>query len=657
MNTAKSYKLILILTAICLAVAMLFGGASLIPAKAETSKGTNASIYFSGSVTSDNMKFEGGAFVATVKDGDTLSIDSRLIISDFALDVVIPQGVTVKTTFESDSFYVNGNKKGSGETATFDTKIVNTLAITSEEGKLSSKLNERTLLEKAFTGDSAKFTVSVENGYIQVGGDVQADTETDAYYRLKEVDEKTSAKIAFAFSGIAEGQTAQFKIISIDQKASDSQGTFKQTFETNDNGVITKTAQPRVAINDTFYARNVAGEYTANKKENSASSTPYSFTYTIYSLFGGVYNSDLNLASANSDLVWINQETNKLFRFKPAAVGQTVDIEIYRNVKEDNETVKKVLETISVNVYDETTDTEKPVYDTSDALAKESFEYQLKRAYSNEDGTSVALGSDVKIPSMRDLVFDNYTSYDDMQKTVYYTSRETSGTSSDMTIPVSVDGEYEFYVTFEDDNDNAITEKDFYTISDTDENQRVDGVYAQYVYKFQMKDDAPIEITARNQGAGYKGVTFTGVPFDINAEGFNKTYTLYYNASKTAKVESSGWVEIPKASTVKDKNYNENGYDYAEVKKVNFNGEMTFVPTRIGSYKIVCSITSNSTTRSGEATALIRVLAEPTEVNPNKGEWVGENKVQLIFLSIGAACLAGIVVLLCIKPKDNKEED
>ena len=656
MKLAKSYKIILFITAVALAFALFIGGMSL---RSETvvHAASSPSAYFKldgGTLSFEKSEKDANdqvvkmaSMVATVKNGDVLEFNNKLVISDMGMQFEMPQGVTATFDFEGEAYYVNGNKKVVDGKTTFEKVINNEVKVTAGASEYSYLLNGKN--QTTVAGEKFVLTLGVENGFVKAN----AVTETDAYYQLKEVDEKATAKIKVTFSGIADGETKEFRLYYVDQKASDANGAYKQTFDTDANGNITATALPRVAVNDTFYSRDVNGVYTANKKVNTASPTPYSFSYTIYSLTGGVYSSDLKLKGADSE-VWFN-EAQKLFRFKDigTATEKTVNIEIFKGEGAD----EKVLETISVNVYKKDADTEAPKYNSADTVAIEGFKYQLEQAYT-KDGKSIALGTEVEIPSMRDLVYDEYTSYDDMTKTVYYKSRSTSGTATNMEFKVATDGDYEFFVAFADGNGNEMKETDFYKIDETDSNKVIDGIYVDFVQKFHIKDDATIIVEpAPSQGKGFKGIKYLASSFDVNADGCKVTYTLYYNANLTADIEAEGWVEIPKASTITDKNYDKNGYTYDEIKAIAYDGTCTFVPTELGSYKIVCKATSESTSRYDEAATIIRVESEPKTVNPNKGKWAQENKGALIFLPIGGACLIAIIVLLFIKPKDAKEEE
>ena len=115
-------------------------------------------------------------------------------------------------------------------------------------------------------------------------------------------------------------------------------------------------------------------------------------------------------------------------------------------------------------------------------------------------------------------------------------------------------------------------------------------------------------------------------------------------------------VAIPKASNITDTEYEQDGYDYDDIQAINYNGELTFTPDKIGSYKIVCMATSKVTARDAVGSSIIRIESAPKVVKVDN-HWLQNNVWSVVFLSIGTLCLIGIVVLLCIKPKEETDED
>ena len=179
----------------------------------------------------------------------------------------------------------------------------------------------------------------------------------------------------------------------------------------------------------------------------------------------------------------------------------------------------------------------------------------------------------------------------------------------------------------------------------------------KFVFSIYVKDDAPITITpATVQGKGYKGASYTASKFTVDATGCTVTYKLYYNANSDATADAEGWVEIPSSSSITDTDYNENGYSYSDVQSIAYNGSLTFVPNKIGAYKIVCTASSKTTAREESASTIIKIENEPAVVKP-ASEWLQNNVWSVVFLSVGTLCLIGIIVLLFIKPKEENDNE
>ncbi len=121
-------------------------------------------------------------------------------------------------------------------------------------------------------------------------------------------------------------------------------------------------------------------------------------------------------------------------------------------------------------------------------------------------------------------------------------------------------------------------------------------------------------------------------------------------------MDSDGWVEIPKASSVTDTKYNKDGYTYNQIKSIGYDGSLSFTPDKVGTYLIKCTATSETTSRSDTGYAIVSITQEPAVVKV-PSNWLQNNVWSVVFLSIGTLCLIGIVVLLCIRPKEETDED
>ncbi len=647
MKMAKSYKILIMAIAFVMSIvcAMSVVGATNVKA----ASASNPSDYFVSTVTDKEVDFafEESNVTALMKQGGAFEFKNKLVVDDFELKFKVAQGISAfSINLTYDSFYVNGNKSAEG---TFDKLITRKI-------------------EVANTADT-EYTLKisgVENGQLKIDLNGEDKTSVDNYDKIRSVD-LPNVKIGFSATTVVDAG-AKLSIVSVDQKVSDTNGNFKQTFEVDADGALTDTkAYPRVSINDSFFAGNSINGYKAVKIAHKA----YTLTLSTYSVLGNVATSQVYLSNKANDNIWLETDTElpKKISFGSALIGNSVQFDIIGDI-DKNDTVE-VYETKTVEVYNgdsitATVEDKKPEYVaySGNELAFEAFEDALAKSIvkTSDDGVehNVPLGTDLNLPSMEDLVFDNVTAYSDLKVMVYYRTADTSTSASELKFKLSTAGKYMFYAVFTDEAGNKMDADKIFDV-DKDEGEQI--IDSNVVFEFVIYDNAPIKVnTFEGESIGYKGVKFTAPSFKIDAGGCNTTYTLYYNPNSeielpTAGVkEEDGWVAIPKASSITDKNYNENGYNYKTIQSIGYNGTLTFTPNKTGAYLIECTAVSETTSRSDTGYSLIVIENEPTKVKV-PSTWLQDNVWSVVFLSIGTICLIGIIVLLCIKPKEETDED
>ncbi len=629
MKLAKSYKFILLLVAFVLSLAMAIGGFTVTGAKADTATLSPTKYFeFSSGVEAE---FSDGALKATVKDGSAISFNNELVISDLSLELSVPTDFTATVVITSNSYYIHGNKNADGD---FITSIEN-------EIKLSAG------------AQTVKIGVD-DNGYVICNGSAVA---SDKFYRVKEVNDCAIGKVEIKFASSKENAQGEFSLTSVDQKASDVSANYKQTFAVAD-GKLEKIAAPRIVVNEDFYTQTAKGKYTAYKFVGNGAIT-YDVNASAYSLTEKVSSSNIYVA-ANDEYIWREsvEKPNTVAFKKTGTALLSLTIDGY---------VDGYKETISVEVMEKDVDVKAPEYGF-DQEAYDGFMAVLEKEYRDvEANTSVALGSTLEIPSMADLVFDDYSSYSDLSSTTYYKAK-TESTSSKMEFDLNEVSNYLFYVRFKDASGNIMDDSNFMEIDEDDplkvnygiygEDKTVAGYVGNFIFRFVINDDANIVITpAAKQGAGYIGVKYTASKFTIKANGYKTEYKLYYNDNEKATEDSDGWKEIPKASSITDKAYvSADGYTYDQIQEFAYDGSLTFNPVLRGAYKIECTATSDVSPRSSTASTVIVVENEPTFVKVDT-KWLQNNVWSVVFLSIGTLCLIAIIVLLFVKPKEDKDND
>ncbi|MBQ6728206.1 MAG: hypothetical protein IJQ87_04620 [Clostridia bacterium] len=632
MKKALSCKIVLLFIAFALSIALAFSFYGVRTVSAADITQNNIGNYFGG--TYQSLELSEGNLVAKVEDGGNVSIKQELVIDDLAIELNVPADVSsFKITLTYASYFVNGVYND--ETEEFDKSINNEFTFTA-------------------TGD-LKIEISTENNVVSVKIDEETQTKDGIYYKIKGID-KCVATIAFDFT-LEEAEDAEITFKSIDQKQSDISGAYKQTFALDEetSTKIATFAKPRVSVNSLTYIKYADGNFKVvyGIKET--------FTFTAYSVFSNVSSSSVyidkdtagyglnNKDSAASPKYIVFENTDEVsFSVRTTDIA---DIEEY--------TVSPAL---LLENYEDDNYNQAPYYIeyAGNEAVYNNYALAVQKAatkdYGDEYGVhSIRLGDSYEIPSLQDLVADDYDNYSALSYTVYYRTPSTATSTTSLKFTVSEAGDYEFYVVFKDKAGKTMEKDDFYTLDD--DNQTItEGEYIKAVFKFTVHDDAPISVEAPvSQGAGYLNTRYTASAFKIQSSGNNVKYALYYNAKANAAKDDAGWVEIPLLTDISE-DYDENGFTYEDIKTINYDGTYTFTPVKKGAYKIECNVMSVNQERSASDYTIIKVSEEPTVVKVDD-KWFQKNVWSIVFLSIGTLSLIGIIVLLFIKPKEEIEKD
>ena len=86
--------------------------------------------------------------------------------------------------------------------------------------------------------------------------------------------------------------------------------------------------------------------------------------------------------------------------------------------------------------------------------------------------------------------------------------------------------------------------------------------------------------------------------------------------------------------------------------EINYNGRLNFTPHALGYYKIEVTAVKALDGLTSTSSTLIEVKERNKTVTP-PSDWLENNVWTVVFLSIGTLCLIGIIVLLCVKPKEE----
>lgn len=638
MNKAKTYKILFLFLTLIMTLVVAVSGIKTNSVNAETT--LSPELYFSGNYQS--LDFRDNNVVAEVKSGDSLSLKKEIVLNDLAIEVIAPSQIgSVKVVVTVASFDANGNMR------------VENKGTENEKYSFDSSIK----LEYEFNGNGNKTLTFGVNGsnYVVVNGEVlnKGEQESD-YYKVKNVD-KTPAVITFEFDNVSGEESALFSLVSVDQKASDASGKYKQTFELSEDGSgIKNVALPRASIAQSFFTETTEGYRLSKKSGEAYTVSVSSFSVLGLTPSGNMYLTKGEFDSNGSGIYVPSDEANSkkiYFNLKRGASVSEMSFNICAEVSDK----EAVIETYAVTVYSSDYENEAPKYKNINDVIKqvESFKTALN-SQTVVDGHSVTLGEKIKIPSLENFVYDDMTSYSDMTATYHYItpSNDEKTTTSTKSIELSEPGEYKMFVTFEDAHGGSMTKEQFFTVNDDQTIEK--GEYYDYVFSFVVNDDAPLSVEGVEQDNGYIGIKYTAVGFDVVASGYSTEYTLWYNSNVNANAESKGWKQIIKKSEATSEGAN--GFTYDELAEFDYDGELTFTPVEKGVYMIDCKVVSETLHREAEDFVLIKVLDKATVVKP-ANYWVRDNIVSVIFLGLGTLCLIGIIILLFVKPKDSNAKD
>lgn len=652
MKIAKSYRFILLITAFILSIATAFGMMNFSPVYGEEVPTPAVGAYFTGTTTKATFT-DNGLELKGITAKDKLGFKDSLIINDLTLELKLPENLDTVITFSADSYYVNGNPQKKNDKTTYTTSIENKIVLSVNGNKVDCKVNET----NAFSLDKAevfKLDLEIVNNFLTVDGNGAPTTvDSQNYYRLRNVADRTLGRafeISFATKqGQEVSSDESFTLVAVDQFRG-VEG-YKQSLKANDIKNTENHAKPRITLNDSFYTKIKTDNGFIYKAYKVAMGDYETLSYKSHSILGA--NPELTLININNNVdLETNTDKPKKICFDKAGnieFGVGVDGEIYETI---------AVEVKPFDFKEEKSEANAPklIYDEI-ALASFKNALQEKVTVEKNDGTtsSVHLGTQLELPSFEDLVYDNFASYASLKKTVHYFTNTKHADSTNMKFTLDTVGIYKFFVTFSD-GVNSMDEKDFYE-------EKEDGSVVtndKYVFEFEIQDNATIKVErAKAQADGYKGIKHVASRFTIDASGCTTTYVLYYNANENAPEDDKNWILVPRVADLKEDEYNEkygsSDYDYKEAKTVAYDGKLTFVPTRTGAYKIVCTATSDLSSRTSSDYTIIKVIDPETVEAPST--WLQDNVWSVVFLSVGTLCLIGIIVLLCIKPKEEADND
>ena len=638
-----SIKILSAILAVALLVGSVFvGGVTFASAegKAVSNVFTVNDKDYSATCIDDTLKFNPHEDSEVKQNGSKWTVEGQfkyeLAINDFEMQFdLLGTATAVEFVFKTASYIKTGNEvvtgTGTEQKTTYETTVENVVRVDAD-GTLALSVNNAGVLSYSFNGQADNLSEEVE------------------------CNDKTMAKVSFSVE-YSQKPTANDGIafIYIDQSAKDDSVDHKQEFKLTNGSLTFKNHVIDLDL-DTMGVTMKDGDLYVHK------GLEYTFKYKAYKLNNNYLPGSAKLIAIKGPCALNSAERKVLFtqvsdKLDPSTYCQVAiqdaekNLAVYDVIVLDNETVYK--SNMTDEEYETALELNAPKY-SSTAQALVSFNSKLGDATKAEyevDGetiiASIRVGSNkyLEIPSMESLVSDEGTPYSKLKKTVYYMNVDTDAkfsTYSGMKVPVKTAGTYKFFVIFEDIYGNKLSTDKFFTEKNGVVTLTTDSTYSQYIFTFELKENAPVSVKAGTQSTWYKGVKNTASSFTIEAPD-DKTveYKLEYK-------NGNDWVKVEK--------YTDEAGDYGyftakEAEAMAYDGNLTFTPVKTGTYRITCMVSLKNFTATADAETLIEVK-EVTTVKPD--DHFFENNIgSFIFLGIGTLALAGVIVLLCIKPKEE----
>lgn len=343
-----------------------------------------------------------------------------------------------------------------------------------------------------------------------------------------------------------------------------------------------------------------------------------------------------------------------------------------------------------------------------------SLEYDEKDGL--ENGKLYA-GSDryFYLPDFSEFISENIGGYTDLKFDIYSwsdsKSADTSLSSSQLKIRLNAsDTEYMFTIYVKDAAGNPMRYPVFENgILKTDDNgapvyETLDGVDRDTVWNDEYKGLLPFfrfNVSYRpatvdepeEQSVAYIDSTYSSASFKIN--GVNGMYKTAYNMyvfDREAMYDDWGLLlsyedfikntsalflneftydfggERGKVTLTDTRKYfdrvtpsgelNESDENYERDSKYDWNSSsVTFKPQSTSEFYVIrLSLDDLRTNKRTESFMAIRASVKPNSL-PGEDDWVENNVVSIVLLTIAGVCFVGLVVLLVVKPKDKDDMD
>lgn len=302
---------------------------------------------------------------------------------------------------------------------------------------------------------------------------------------------------------------------------------------------------------------------------------------------------------------------------------------------------------------------------------------------------------DFYLPSLEKLLSDNATAYADMTFSIYYLANgnqtvNSNKTASQLSIDLNVQGTYKFTVYAFDALSNNMyylndkgekvefSTNDIWNIYDNEDGDYPENLLPWFTFEAGIADLSVQD--PGEQSTAYVGKTYTVNRTDFEIEGIStsESYSLYLFNSKLYHEETGTALTYKQFMELKQSMFEDaetrkyfttitplaeldaDSEEYEMFSEYKWNvSSRSFVPQdENGFYLIKCTVTSTQFPTQEAVSAYMGIAASaiPSE-REGENTWLADNMASIILLSIAGAAAIGIVIVLFIKPNDDKDID
>ncbi len=390
-------------------------------------------------------------------------------------------------------------------------------------------------------------------------------------------------------------------------------------------------------------------------------------TYSVEYVIGKFVNSDVE-ADGYAYKVQGAAEYGEVIKaahtFK-GSVENVYEIEIYNGEtaieasawKNSDHTFKLVKDTSKASLRYDVTNEKLAAY--QDSILKIDGENQTGKLAGKE------LGDSFTYPDLTDLLVSDYFDYNALKSnlTLYYCKPTSSTFSSTTSKSFTLDqvGTYSYYVVAKDPTGTALT-------VDTNELERKvgdkgDGWYDESnqlivpIFSFHFATVKAPEITISNKvEEGYIGLTYLDASEYITIVANNESvkYELYYSATDLT-AQATEWTSEGVELLTQEGSL---AVNVTENEDIDFStSSLEFTPDKAGYYYVLVTVAD----KYGEASAVTYAIEvnsgfSQVKLDTDFGKILSENLLSVILFGVALLCLIGIIVLIFVKPKEEKEE-